>query len=53
MKLYTIPNPENLETALKDSRFTVEVTPVDFTDPDHSNNEKTDMTAEPAFAGSR
>lgn len=38
VKLLSIPASEDLATALKDSRLTVKVTPVDFTGPDHSNN---------------
>ncbi len=53
MKLFTIPDTENVATILKEMRFTVEVTPVDFTDPDHSNNKQTDMTAEIAVSGNR
>ena len=53
VKLFTIPDTENVATILKEMRFTVEVTPVDFTDPDHSNNKQTDMTAEIAVSGNR
>jgi hypothetical protein len=42
VKLYTIPASEDPVKLLKELFFTVEVAPVDFTDPDTSNNAKVD-----------
>ena len=47
VKLYTIPASEDPAKLLKELFFTVEVTPVDFTDPDTSNNAKIDEQIAP------
>ena len=47
VKLYTIPDSEDPAKLLKELFFTVEVTPVDFIDPDNSNNAKIDEKITP------
>ena len=47
VKLFTFPASEDLGAMLKGKFFTVEVTPVDFIDPDNSNNKLIDETVEP------